>query len=213
MAFPATPSADIAILAALNGGAYDAGSNPSGLGEGGHRTNFVPAMGSTADVANWIAAVITEMLVVAAAVDADAASAAAGSGTEISAANLANLANVAHFVSGRRYASANAFTTQTFNATQTWNMNDTFNHQVTLTANMTSVSNPTNKVVGKSGILVFIMGGSGGYTIPVKASWGSDYRWFGDVPTMGGATGSMCMISYLVKGSSEVWLSWGGNYT
>ena len=50
MALPALIQAAIARLRAANNNAYDATSNPSGLGQGGHRQNLIPDMNAVADI-------------------------------------------------------------------------------------------------------------------------------------------------------------------
>jgi hypothetical protein len=62
MPFP-YDAADVAAIGRLdslyNGGDYDAGSNPGGFGNSGHRTNFVPALQDVALIADAISSAAT----------------------------------------------------------------------------------------------------------------------------------------------------------
>lgn len=70
MALPSSIQAILARFRGSNNNAYNASTNPLGLGQGGHRQNFGPRLQDTANVVDWMSGAVD-------AVDADATQTAA----------------------------------------------------------------------------------------------------------------------------------------
>lgn len=207
MTIPATPEDDITLVGEVNGNAYNASTNPRGMAEGGHRQNWAPAMNAIASIANWIASIAVYLTNLADQVAEDAASAAAGSGTESSVANIRSGAS-AQYLSIRRIYEANAPVALTDGASIAWNMADGINFEVTIGAAGRAMANPSNKVVGKSGILIVKQDATGGRSI---TTWGSDFMWVGDPPFWPTAANAESLITYIVRPSGKILLNFGGS--
>ncbi|WP_312222558.1 hypothetical protein [Rhizobium rhizoryzae] len=207
MAAPDTPTDDITLLGAVNGNAYDAVTNPRGLARGGHRQNWAVAMNALAAVAGWVADVTSYLSGLADQVAADAASAAAGSGTESSTSSI-RAGTSAQYLSVRRIYDASAFVTLTDASLIAWDMSTAINVEVTLAAAGRTLANPTNKVSGKSGIIVFKQDATGGRSV---TTWGSDYVWMGEQPVWPTAANAETIVSYLVRSNGKVLLNFGGS--
>ncbi|WAJ27529.1 hypothetical protein [Antarcticirhabdus aurantiaca] len=78
MALPAPIQAILTRFRGSNNNAYNATTNPLGLGQGGHRTNFNPRLGDMADLSDWMSDT-AEAADASAGAAAGSASAAAGS--------------------------------------------------------------------------------------------------------------------------------------
>ncbi|PWE57672.1 hypothetical protein DEM27_00210 [Metarhizobium album] len=206
---PDYPETEATLLSEVNGNPYNALTNPKGLAKGGHRQNWNPAMNAVSTVAGWINGVLD---FIAAAVDQvaeDAASAAAGSGTESSVADI-RAGTSAQYLSIRRVYDAGAPVALTDAASIAWDIEAGINFDVTIGAAGRALANPTGKVANKSGILSVIQGSGGNKTI---TNWGTDYKWFGPQPSWPTSAGAVTMITYFVRANGEVWLTWGGNKT
>lgn len=207
MAAPDTPTDDITLLGAVNGNAYDAVTNPRGLARGGHRQNWAVAMNALASVATWAANLTEYMSDLASQVAADAASAAAGSGTESSTSSI-RAGTSAQYLSVRRIYEAAAFVALTDAGSIAWDMANAINVEVTLGAAGRTLANPTNKVSGKSGVIVFKQDATGGRSV---TTWGSDYVWMGEQPVWPTVANAETIVSYLVNSSGKVLLNFGGS--
>lgn len=207
MPMPAYPTDEAAFAAALNSDPYDSESNPEGLGAGGHRQNFPAGMDAIVALANFVNLAGAFIQPLAEQVSEDAQSAAAGSGTEASVAEiLAGLA--AHYLSIRRVYAANVPVALTDGATINWDMAAAINVKVTLSAAGRTLANPTNKVPGKSGILRVIQDATGGRTI---TTYGSDYIWIGGEPAWPTTPGARSLIAYFVGDDGKVELTFAGS--
>ncbi|MBN9034044.1 MAG: hypothetical protein BGO05_27670 [Rhizobiales bacterium 63-7] len=207
MPMPTYPTSEATFAAALNSDPYDAESNPEGLGAGGHRQNFPEGMDAIVALANFVKLAGDYLDALADQVETDAASAAAGSGTEATVANI-RAGLTAMYLSIRNVYSANAPVALTDAASIAWNMGSGINFDVTITASGRALANPSAKVIGKSGLLTVIQGTGGSKTI---TTWGSDYLWMGDQPTWPTVAGALTLIAYFVRPDGKVLLNWGGN--
>lgn len=207
MPMPTYPTSEAAFAAALNSDPYDAESNPEGLGAGGHRQNFPSGMDAIVALANFVNLAGAFVDALAAQVAEDAESAAEGSGTEATVANIRS-GLTAMYLSIRRVYAASEPVALTDAASIAWDMATGINFDVTINAAGRSVANPTNKVPGKSGILTVIQGAGGNKTI---ASWGSDFVWIGDQPYWPATAGAETVISYVCRPSGKVHLNFGGS--
>ena len=193
---------------------YIAGLTDDDFINGGHRTNFIPTAQGTWKLAYYVqdqSIGFTEYVdAKAAQVAADAASAAAGSGTEASIANIRAIADVAHYISMRRIAAANVIVSLTDAETIAWDMAGGINFGVTIGSAGRALANPINQVAGKSGFLNVTQDGTGGRTI---TGWGNNFTWFGDTPDWPTAPGSVTKIAYFVRSNGKVELAFAGNAT
>lgn len=188
---------------------YVAGLEDADFLNGGHRTNFIPSLEAVLAFAAFCLAVATEMEALGEQVEEDAASAAAGSGTEASVANIRAIADVAHYISMRRIAAANAFVALTDGATINWDMSTGINFEVTLGAAGRALANPTGVSANKSGMLTIRQDATGGRTI---TSWGSKFRWFGPQPSWPLTANAETLLTYFTKTDTDViYLTYGGN--
>lgn len=207
MALPETPSVALALLAALNGNAYNASTNPSGLANGGHRQNWGPGMNAMADVGDWVALLAIVLEALAEQVGEDAAAAAAGSGTEATIAALRE-GTAAFYASIRRIYAAGAPVALVDGATVAWDMASGINFSLTLGAAGRALANPSSEVVGKSGVLLIKQDATGGRSI---TGWGNQLIWIGGEPDWPTAPNAITLISYFVSAENEVLLSFGGS--
>lgn len=111
-------------------------------------------------------------------VAADAESAASGSGTEATVPNI-RTGLTAMYLSIRNVYAANAPAVLTDAASVAWDMSAGINFDLIIGAAGRGLANPSNKVVGKSGVLRIYQDGTGGRTI---TTWGSDYVWIDGQP-------------------------------
>lgn len=203
MTIPNAPSEDIALLGQVNGNAYDAVTNPKGLARGGHRQNWASSMNALASVAAWVASVVTYITTLANQVAADAASAAAGSGTEATVANIRGGLS-AFYLSIRRVYDAHAPVALTDATLISWDIASGINFDLVLAAAGRGLANPSNKVVGKSGVVRIYQDATGGRTI---TSYGSDYVWIGGEPAWPATAGAWVVIAYTCLSNGKVELS------
>lgn len=187
---------------------YIAGLTDEDFINGGHRTNFIPTAQGGMTLADYVRLAAIEMLAIAEQVEEDAAAAAAGSGTEASVANIRAVADVAHYVSMRRVIAANAFVSLTDAPSIAWDMATGINFEVTLTSSGRTLSSPTNKISGKSGLLIVKQDGTGGRTI---TTWGSDFVWVGGHPDWPASPNAETLISYIVRPGGKILLNFGGS--
>lgn len=207
MTIPDTPSEDVALLGQVNGNAYDAVANPKGMARGGHRQNWASAMNALASVASWVASVVGYITTLSNQVAADAASAAAGSGTESTVANIRSGVS-AFFLSIRRIYEANAPVALSDGTAIAWDMSQGINFIVTLGAAGRTLANPTGVVPGKSGIIIFKQDATGGRSV---STYGNNLIWIGGQPDWPSAAGKRTVVAYYVEADGSVLLNFGGN--
>lgn len=206
MAAPTFPTIEVAFLQSLNGNPYNASSNPYGMDEGGHIILWSPAMNYMATTAQYAGDAVTFISGLAEQVAEDAASAAAGSGTEAAVSDIRAGAD-AEYISIRRILAAMAPVAITFATPLAWDVATGINFTATLTAD-TTLPNPTNAIAGKSGFIDVVQGGAGGFEI---TSFGTGYKWFGPLPSWSVEPGSISKLTYFCKSSSEIHLAYAGN--
>jgi len=198
MALPVFPTDDAATIS---------GTNSDDMINGGHRTRFFPLLNAVLALAGYVKAAGEFLVGLAEQVATDAASAAAGSGTEASVPNIRAGADVAHYLSMRRVAAANVPVALTDAASIAWDMAAGINFTVTL-GGIRSLANPTNLVPGMSGFLNVVQDGTGGRSI---AAYGNQYVWIGPKPNYPTAAGARTKLAYFVTSTHEVELAFAGN--
>ena len=207
MALPVYPADDAAFLAALNSNPYDPDTNQFGLDEGGHITLFPEAMSAIERIGDYFSALGAALQALANQTAADADSAAAGSGTEASAADI-RAGLTAHYLSIRRAYAAGVFVPLIDAASIAWDMASGINFSVTLGAAGRAVANPSGAVEGKSGILAVKQDGTGGRSI---TAWGANFVWVGDQPIWPTTPNAETLISYIVRANGKIYLNFGGS--
>ncbi|HEV7415143.1 MAG TPA: hypothetical protein VGN98_03240 [Tianweitania sediminis] len=180
---------------------------PEDMPNGGHRTYFFPLLLAARAFANYVRDVATELAGIAEQVSEDAASAAAGSGSEATAAQIRSGA-AAQYLSVRRVLEANQPVALTRATTTNWDMAAGINFDLLLDGNVTTLANPTNQVAGKSGVLRIRQDATGGRTL---SAYGSNFKWLGGQPALPTGANRVAMISYLVWASGTVYLTYGGD--
>lgn len=198
MPLPAAPTDAFTFLAALNGDLYDPDANPFGMDDGGHIPNWPPAMNDTAEVGNYLAALGTYLQQLADQVAADAASAAAGSGAEVTVEQI-RAGAAAQYLSIRRVYAAAAPVALVDAATIAVDLDTGINFAVTLGGNRT-LGNPTNADVGKSGFVIVSQDATGGRTL----AKGSNWKVAGGDIILDQAAGARNVISYFVESENSV---------
>lgn len=207
MALPVFPADEAAFLDGLNSEPFDPSTNPKGLDDGGHITLFPEAMTSIADLANYFAALGVALQTLADQTAEDAASAAAGSGTEATVPNVrAGLS--AFYLSIRRVYEANAPVVLADAGNIAWDMSQGINFKLTLGAAGRALANPTNQVAGKSGLLIVSQDATGGRSI---TAYGNNLIWIGGEPGWPTTPNAKTVISYFVEANGTVLLSAGGS--
>jgi hypothetical protein len=187
---------------------YVAGLDDEDFLNGGHRTNFPLSLVAVLAFIDYSKLTADELAILAEQVTEDAASAAAGSGTEASVANIRAVADVAHYISMRRIVAANQFVELTDAASIAWNMADGLNFSCTLGAAGRAMANPTNQVAGKNGIILIKQDATGGRSI---TTWGSNFVWMGGEPDWPSTPNARSIISYMVEASGTILLNYGGS--
>lgn len=198
MSLPVYPTDDAATISA---------TSSEDMINGGHRTRFFPLLDAVLALATYVKAAGEFLVGLADQVSEDAASAAAGSGTEASVANIRAGADVAHYLSMRRVASANVPVALTDTASIAWDMASGINFSVVLGGNRT-LANPTNLVPGMSGFLNVVQDSTGGRSI---TAYGNQYVWIGPKPNFPAGPGARTKLVYFVTSGSEVELAFAGN--
>lgn len=207
MPLPEYPSAEADWLSQVNSNDFDAEANPTGMAAGGHRQNFPLASQYIAILALYCSLLGSYLDELAAQVETDAASAAAGSGTEATISNIW-AALTAEYLSIRRIYAANVPVALTDASSIAWDMAAGINFKVTLGAAGRTLANPTNQVAGKSGFINVFQDATGGRTI---TTWGTHYKWIGDQPTWPTTPGARTKIAYFVNAVGDVELAFAGN--
>jgi hypothetical protein len=207
MPAPTFPTTKIEFVQALNGNAYNAATNPYGMASGGHRQNWPTAMNYMGDIGTYMGAVADYVAGVVEQVAEDAASAAAGSGTESTVANL-RTGTSAQYVSIRRVYGAGEFVALTDAASIVWDMAAGINFVCTLGAAGRALANPTNQVAGKIGIILIKQDATGGRSI---TDWGNNFVWIGGKPDWPTTPNARSIISYMVEASGTILLNYGGS--
>src|SRR5690606_27216405 len=136
---------------------------------GGHRTRFFPLLNAVLALASYVRAVGEHLIGLANQVATDAASAAAGSGTEAAIATI-RAGTSAHYLSIRRAYAAAAPVALTDAATVTIDFATGINFSLTIGGNRT-LGTPANLVPGKSGIIILTQDATGGRTLGKAAIW------------------------------------------
>lgn len=163
-------------------------------------------MNGAADVSNWLATLADYLQALAEQVAEDAASAAAGSGTEATAAAIRS-GVAATYMSIRRTYEANAPVALVDAPSIAWDMVAGINVKVTLGAAGRTLANPSNQVAGKSGVIIFTQDATGGRSV---TTWGNNFVWIGEQPTWPLTPGAKVIVSYLVEAVGVILLSYGG---
>lgn len=197
MVLPEYPQEDAAYLAGLTN---------EDMINGGHREHFIAALWALVTLVHFSKEAGDEILALAEQVAEDAASAAAGSGTEASVSQIRG-GGAAQYLSIRRVYGANEPVSLTREINTAWDMSAGINFDLVLDGDVTQMSNPTNQVAGKSGVLRLKQDATGGRTI---GSWGSHFKWVGGVPYFPTAAERAALISYLVWAPGLVYLTYGG---
>lgn len=174
---------------------------------GGHRTNFIPSLEAALAFALFSKLTAAELATLATQVAADAASAAAGSGTETSVANI-RAGAAAQYLSIRRVLEANQPVSLTRATTTNWDMASGINFDLVLNGNVTTIANPTNQVAGKSGVLRIVQDATGGRTV---GAWGSNFKWLGGAPTLSTVANAAAIVSYMIWAPGLIYLTYGGD--
>lgn len=187
---------------------YIAGLTDEDFINGGHRTHFIPTAQGGMTLADYVRLAAIEMLALAEQVEDDAASAAAGSGTEATVANIRAAADVAHYISMRRVVAANVPVSLTDGPSIAWDMATGINFTVTIAGASRTLANPTNQTAGKSGFIDFAQDGTGGRKV---TTWGSNFKWFGPHPDWPTTAGAITKVAYFVKANGEIHLAFAGN--
>lgn len=186
---------------------YVAGLTEADFLNGGHRTNFIDSLLATLAFITFGKLTADELVTLADQVATDAASAAAGSGTEASVADI-RAGAAAQYLSIRNVLAANQPVALTRAATTQWDMAAGINFDLVLDGDVAAIANPTNQVAGKSGVLRILQDATGGRTI---GAWAANYRWLGGViPELPATASKAVLISYLVWASGTVYLTYGG---
>lgn len=199
MAFPDFPTDDAAEIS---------GTSADDMVNGGHRTRFFPLLNAVLGLAGYVKAAGEFLVDLAEQVADDAASAAAGSGTEASVTNIRAGADVAHYLSLRRVAAANVPVALTDAASIAWDMATGINFTVTLGAAGRALPNPTNQLPGKNGFLTVKQDATGGRSI---TSWGSHFIWIGPQPYWPSSANARTKLAYFVNGVGEIEIAFAGN--
>lgn len=198
MALPTFPTATADFIAGLT---------DEDFANGGHRTNFIPAVQGGGELAAYVKDAAEEVDALATQVAEDAASAAAGSGTEASVADIRGGTDNAEYLSIRRVLDANEAVSLTRASTTNWDMDTGINFSLTLDGNVTTMANPTNQIAGKAGLLRILQDGTGGRTI---GTWDSDFIWLNGEAIMPSAANAVLMVAYAVWEDGTIYLSNGG---
>ncbi|MHA6686344.1 hypothetical protein [Mesorhizobium sp. A556] len=175
---------------------------------GGHRTNFPLSLIAVLAFIDYSKLTADELVILAAQVTADAASAAAGSGTEASVANIRAAADLAHYISMRRAVAAQAPVALTDAASIAWDMATGINFKVVIGAADRALANPTNQIIGKNGFINVHQDATGGRSI---TTWGSNFIWIGPEASWPSTPNARTKIAYFVTASGEVELAFAGN--
>lgn len=199
MALPDFPTDDAATIS---------GTSSDDMINGGHRTRFFPLLDAVLSLAGYVKAAGEFLVGLAEQVAEDAASAAAGSGTEASIANIRAGTDVAHYLSMRRVAAANVPVALTDGASIAWDMATGINFTVTLGAAGRTLPNPTNQLPGKNGFLTVKQDATGDRSI---TSWGNNFIWIGPQPYWPTAANARTKLAYFVNAVGEIEISFAGN--
>lgn len=197
MAAPTFPTIEVAFLQSLNGNPYNGSSNPYGMDEGGHIILWSPAMNYMATSTIYVGDAVTFIDGLATQVATDAASAAAGSGTEATAANIRS-GTSAQYLSIRRVYDANAPVTLSIaGGSVAVDMSAGINFKLTVTGDCAFAA-PTGLIDGKTGYIVLTMDSTGGYAV----TFDSAFVFGGDGLNLNTAPGDRTVIAYVVMGGS-----------
>lgn len=207
MALPEYPADDVAFLANLNSNPFDPATNQFGLDDGGHITLFPEAMAAVERIGEYLSGLGTALQALANQTAEDAASAAAGSGTEATVANVRGGLS-AFYLSIRRVYDSNAPVVLVDSANIAWDMSQGINFKLTLGAAGRALANPTNQIAGKSGLLIVSQDATGGRSI---TAYGNNLIWIGGEPGWPTTPNAKTVISYFVEANGTVLLSAGGS--
>lgn len=197
MAMPDFPTVEVAFLLQLNGNPYNASSNPYGMAKGGHRQLWAPAMNYMAVATEYTGDALTAISTLAAQVATDAASAAAGSGTEATVSDI-RAGTSAQYLSIRRvYDAAAPVVLSISGGSIALNMATGVNFKLSVTGNCAFAA-PTGLVDGESGYIILTMDSTGGYDV----TFDDKFVFGGDGLNINTAPGDKTLIAYLVMGGS-----------
>lgn len=173
---------------------------------GGHRTHFIAALQALLELTGYTKDAAGELVSLAEQVAGNAASAAAGSGTEASVSQI-RAGAAAQYLSIRRVLGANEPVSLTRASTTTWDLATGINFDLVLDGNIDTLANPTNQIAGKSGLLRIKQDATGGRTI---GAFGNNFVWLGGQPIIPTAANAVLLIPYLVWTSGTVYVTNGG---
>lgn len=178
---------------------YIAGLTDEDFVNGGHRTNFIPTAQGGMTLADYVRLAAIEMLALAEQVEDDAASAAAGSGTEVTKEQIWAGA-AAQYLSIRRVMEAATPVAISFASTLTIDFNAGTNFKISnLTADF-QLAAPTNRTVGKSGFIRLQQDATGGRVMTRASVW----KFAGDTDQIALASNAVSLISYVVTDANEI---------
>lgn len=192
MALPVYPTDDAATIS---------GTSSDDMINGGHRTRLFPLLNAVLALASYVKAAGEFLIGLAEQVATDAASAAAGSGTEAAVANI-RAGTSAHYLSIRRAYAAAAPVDLTDATTVTIDFAAGINFGLTIGGNRT-LGTPTNLVPGKSGLIIVTQDATGGRTLGKVAIW----KALGGAIVLDPAPSGITVLSYYIDSESRILLT------
>lgn len=203
---PTFPTSAVSFLDGMNSDTYDPDTNPKGFADGGHITLFPEATEAVSELAQYHHDVAVILQALADQVASDAATAASGSGTEASAAEI-RAGIVAKYMSIRNMYAAQVPVVLTDAATVAWDMSQGIDFVLTA-AGLRTLANPTGQVIGKKGMLVVKQDTTGGRGFN---AYGNNFIIIGGMPVFPLTPNFYTILSYWVIAANTVLLFNGGN--
>jgi hypothetical protein len=189
MSLPPFPTDDAATISS---------TSTDDMINGGHRTRFFPLLNAVLSLAGYVKAAVEYLIDLADRVADDAASAAAGSGTEVSVPQIW-AGGAAQYLSIRRVIEANAPIPLIYASTITLDLDTGINFSLPL-AGPAILGNPTNAEAGKSGFIVVTQDATGGRSL----GKGSHWKVAGGAFNLNQAPGAKNVIAYFVESPTSV---------
>jgi len=189
MPAPTFPTDEATFIEGLDQGDFAAG---------GHRTNFIPALFAALALAIFGRDLGTFLQALADQVEEDAASAAAGSGTESSVANI-RAGTSAQYLSIRRSYEAAEPVDLTDGATITVDFADGINFALEIGGDRV-LGPPDSLVPGKSGLIIVTQDSEGGHGLGKHATW----RVMGGEIVLDPVPGGKTVLSYFIDSESSI---------
>jgi len=189
MALPAYPTDDAAQIS---------GTSSDDMINGGHRTRFFPLLNAVLALSGYVKGVGEFLVGLAEQVATDAASAAAGSGTEAAIANI-RAGTSAHYLSIRRAYAAAAPVALTDAASVAIDFATAINFGLTIGGNRTLAA-PTNLVPGKSGLIIVTQDATGGRSLGKVSIW----KVLGGALVLDPVPGGKTVFSYYIESETSI---------